>query len=67
VVVAARLTENEDTTVGVLEAGTSKLGDMLVDSPVMFMQTYNNPDYDWAFKTVPQVSDDVALSWDLSS
>lgn len=31
--------------VGVLEAGTCKLGDMLVDSPVMFMQTFNNPDY----------------------
>lgn len=29
-VVAARLTENEDVSVGVLEAGTSKLGDMLV-------------------------------------
>lgn len=34
-VVAARLTENEDVTVGVLEAGKNRLGDMLVDSPVM--------------------------------
>lgn len=56
-VVAARLSENEDINVGVLEAGTSKLGDMLVDSPVMFMQTFNNPDYDWGFKTEPQVCD----------
>lgn len=54
-VVAARLTENEGVTVGVLEAGTSKLGDMMVDSPVAFMQTFNHPDYDWSFKTEPQV------------
>lgn len=36
-VVAARLTENEDVTVGVIEAGKNRLGDMLVDSPVAFM------------------------------
>ena len=53
-VVAARLTENEDISVGVLEAGESKLGDPLVDSPVMFMRTFNNPDYDWMINTVPQ-------------
>lgn len=55
-VVAARLTENEDVTVGVLEAGKSRLGDMLVDSPVMFMQMFMNKDYDWCFMTEPQVS-----------
>lgn len=54
--IAARLTENEDVTVGVLEAGPNKLGDMLVDVPAMFMQTFNNPDYDWRHMTVPQVS-----------
>lgn len=53
--IAARLTENADVTVGVLEAGTSKLGDMLVDCPAMFPQTFGDPNYDWAFKTVPQV------------
>ncbi|KAF2168878.1 GMC oxidoreductase [Zasmidium cellare ATCC 36951] len=53
-VVAARLTENEDVTVGVLEAGKSKLGDMLVDSPVAFMQMFMNKDYDWCFMTEPQ-------------
>ena len=53
-VVAARLTENEDVSVGVLEAGENKLGDQLIDSPVMFMQTFNNPDYDWMINTVPQ-------------
>lgn len=55
-VVAARLTENEDVSVGVLEAGKNKLDDPLVDSPVTFMQMYNNPEYDWMINTVPQVS-----------
>lgn len=54
-VVAARLSENPDVTVGVLEAGTSKLGDMLIDCPAMYLQTYGNPEYDWIFKSVPQV------------
>ena len=32
--IAARLTENPDVHVGVLEAGPNKLGDVLVDTPV---------------------------------
>jgi choline dehydrogenase-like flavoprotein len=55
--IAARLTENADVTVGVLEAGANKLNDILVDTPALFMQTFNNPDYDWQHMTVPQVSD----------
>lgn len=55
--VAARLTENEDIKVGVLEAGKSRLGDFLVDSPAMFMQMFMNPEYDWCHMTEPQVSD----------
>lgn len=55
-VVAARLTENEDIKVGVLEAGKSRLGDFLVDSPAMFMQMFMNPEYDWCHMTEPQVS-----------
>jgi hypothetical protein len=54
-VVAARLTENEDVKVGVLEAGKSRLGDFLVDSPAMFMQMFMNPEYDWCHMTEPQV------------
>lgn len=53
--VAARLTENSDVTVGVLEAGSNKLGDMLVDCPAMFLQMFSNPEYDWQHMTVPQV------------
>ena len=36
--VAARLTENPDVKVGVLEAGKNKLDDFLVDTPGTFTQ-----------------------------
>ena len=36
--VAARLSENPDVTVGVLEAGKNKLNDFLVDTPGTFLQ-----------------------------
>lgn len=55
-VLAARLTEDPDTTVGVIEAGNSKLNDPNVDIPALFGACLNNPDYDWAYKSVPQVS-----------
>ena len=54
-VIAARLTENPDVTVGVLEAGKNKLDDMFIDTPALFLQIFNNPDYDWQFMTEPQV------------
>ena len=54
-VVAARLTENPDVTVGVLEAGKNRLDDPLIDVPAMLFQLYNNPEYDWTFMTEPQV------------
>lgn len=53
--IAARLTENPDVTVGVIEAGKNKLGDMMVDVPALFIQMLGNPEYDWNYKTVPQV------------
>ncbi|KIW85204.1 hypothetical protein Z517_00594 [Fonsecaea pedrosoi CBS 271.37] len=53
-VVAARLTENPDVTVGVIEAGKSRLGDPLVDVPAMFIQMLGNKEYDWAWETIPQ-------------
>ncbi|OQU98853.1 hypothetical protein CLAIMM_04571 [Cladophialophora immunda] len=52
--VAARLTENPDVTVGVIEAGKSRLGDPLVDIPAMFTQMLGNKEYDWAWETIPQ-------------
>ena len=61
-VVAARLAENPDVTVGVLEAGKNKLGDMLVNTPAMFTQMFGNEEYDWKYMTTPQVSNDGATS-----
>jgi choline dehydrogenase-like flavoprotein len=54
-VLAARLTENPDVTVGVIEAGKNRLGDMLVDTPAFFSQMLGNEEYDWKFYTTPQV------------
>lgn len=54
--VAARLTENPDVTVGVLEAGGNKLGDPLVDTPAAFLHMFGKKEYDWTFMTEPQVS-----------
>lgn len=54
-VVAARLSENADVTVGVIEAGKNRLDDMFVDIPAMFPQMFNNPEYDWQYMTTPQV------------
>lgn len=53
-VVAARLSENPDVTVGVIEAGGNHLDDPLVDTPGMFFQMFNNEEYDWRFMTTPQ-------------
>lgn len=53
--IAARLTEDEDVTVAVLEAGGNALDDVLVDAPNLFTQLWGKPQYDWNFKTVPQV------------
>ncbi|OAP60258.1 hypothetical protein AYL99_05260 [Fonsecaea erecta] len=53
-VIAARLTENPNVTVGVIEAGKSRLGDPLVDIPAFFTQMLGNREYDWAWETIPQ-------------
>jgi choline dehydrogenase-like flavoprotein len=55
-VLAARLTENPNVQVGVLEAGKLRLGDPNVESMGGIGAMLNNTDYDWAFKSVPQVS-----------
>lgn len=53
--IAARLTEDKDVTVAILEAGGNGLDDMLIDAPNMFTQLWGKPQYDWDYKTVPQV------------
>jgi hypothetical protein len=54
-VLAARLSENPDITVGVIEAGKYRIGDPLVDTPATFSQMFENPEYDWCMYTTPQV------------
>ncbi|OQE06519.1 hypothetical protein PENVUL_c017G10290 [Penicillium vulpinum] len=51
---AARLSENPDIIVGVIEAGKYRIGDPLVDTPAAFSQMFENPEYDWCMYTVPQ-------------
>ncbi|OAG07777.1 alcohol oxidase [Paraphaeosphaeria sporulosa] len=53
-VVAARLSEDPNVTVGVLEAGDDRLDDPLVDAPNLFLQLWDKPEYDWSYKTMPQ-------------
>lgn len=55
-VIAARLTEDPNVTVGILEAGGNGLNDILIDGPNLFTQLYGKPEYDWDYHTVPQVS-----------
>lgn len=54
-VMAARLTENPDITVGVLEAGAANIGDHMIMMPSMYSQAMGDAKYDWLLKTVPQV------------
>ncbi|KAJ9608262.1 hypothetical protein H2200_007250 [Cladophialophora chaetospira] len=54
-VLAARLSENPNVSVGVLEAGKLRLGDENVDGLTGTAHMWGNVDYDWVFKTVPQV------------
>ncbi|KAI7111844.1 hypothetical protein KC352_g35646, partial [Hortaea werneckii] len=57
-VVAARLSENPDVTVGVLEAGKERLDDPLINTPAAFSQMFNDPQYDWCFRTEPQTENE---------
>ncbi|KAH8894636.1 alcohol oxidase [Thozetella sp. PMI_491] len=55
-VLAARLTEIPQVSVLVLEAGENRLNDPKVDTPALMSQLYEDPDYDWCLKTVPQTA-----------
>jgi choline dehydrogenase len=54
-VMAARLSEDPNITVAVLEAGGNGLDDLMIDGPNLFLQLMGKPEYDWDYKTVPQV------------
>ncbi|KAJ8114923.1 hypothetical protein OPT61_g3312 [Boeremia exigua] len=53
-VIAARLSEDPNVTVAILEAGGNGLDDVLIDGPNLFTQLWGKPQYDWDYKTVPQ-------------
>lgn len=53
-VVANRLTEIPHVCVLVLAAGTNCLDDSRVTVPGLAAATYGDPDFDWAFRSVPQ-------------
>lgn len=51
---AARLSEDPDITVGVIEAGLDRTDDPKVLTPGFTPTMWDDPDYDWIFETVPQ-------------
>ena len=54
-VLATRLSENPSLQVAVLEAGKARLDDFRIKVPALAPSMLGNPEYDWNFKTVPQV------------
>lgn len=52
--VAARLTENPDVRVGVLEAGADRMDDPQVYTPSLYPTLIGRSKYDWCYETVPQ-------------
>ena len=55
-VMAARLSENASISVGVIEAGIDRSDDLIVRAPLLHTELYEKPEYDWLYKTLPQVS-----------
>jgi choline dehydrogenase-like flavoprotein len=53
--VAARLTENPDVKVGVIEAGANRMDDKLISTPSMYPSLIGRKEYDWCMTSVPQV------------
>lgn len=53
-VIAARLTEQANVSVGVIKAGKNRIHDFAVNTPGMCLSLVGNPDYDWVYRIVPQ-------------
>jgi len=60
--IAARLTENPSVTVGVLEAGESRMDDPQVLTPSLFVTLPGRKEYDWMMETIPQASEHTSYS-----
>lgn len=54
-VVAARLTENPNVTVGVIEAGENLMDDKNVSTPSLYPAMIGREKYDWCMTSTPQV------------
>lgn len=52
--IAARLTENPDVNVGVLEAGANRMEDPQVYTPSLYPTLIGRKKYDWCYESVPQ-------------
>jgi len=52
--IAARLTENPDVKVGVIEAGANRMEDPQVFTPSLYPTLIGREKYDWCFQSVPQ-------------
>lgn len=53
--IASRLSEISSFSVLVLEAGKDHSSDPKISTPGLAGSMYDDPNYDWEFKTVPQV------------
>lgn len=53
--VAARLVENPSVKVGVIEAGINHIDDPKILTPMDLVLLLNDPQYDWAYNSTPQV------------
>ena len=60
-VLAARLSENPDVHVFVLEAGRDQSTDSRVITPALWPMLLGT-DADWAYRTIPQVSACIAMT-----
>jgi choline dehydrogenase-like flavoprotein len=55
-VAAARLSEDANRKILVIEAGADRRGDPRIDTPGLLMGLWGDPTYDWGFWSEPQVS-----------
>lgn len=59
-VMAARLSEDPKVEVAILEAGENRLNDPKILTPGFVTAMTGDKDYDWDFKSVPQVGYEAA-------